>query len=178
MAVEAIGVFLVIRDGQTGDVEYRFHNAPQKGSNGLPVYSYRTDVVEGTSRTYNYIPFIYQGGTRNRSGDNITAGIGLAPNEISMAFAADITETVDANNAERLPMIVRAVTVAMDPQTYTTTDKIITDETWVAAGMTYNADLLEIVLSSAIDAVNALAPSYCLSRYNVGRLPVSTSVQI
>lgn len=182
MAVEALGVFLVVTEVKPNGnetVRYRFHNAPKKGVNGTPVNNYRTTLIEGTNYQYNYIPFIYQGGTQNRSGDNITAGIGLAPNEISMAFAADVTETVsnNSNEPERYPMTVRAVTTSLNPDTFELTG-IITDETWLAAGMTYNAELLEIVLSSAIDAVNALAPTYTLSRYNVGRLPVSSNVRV
>ena len=43
--------------------------------------------------------------------------------------------------------------------------------------MTYTTEVIEVVLSSAIDAVNALAPSYSLNRTNIGRLPSTSSVR-
>jgi len=177
MSVEALAVFLVVRDGRNGQVYKRFHNALGRNTDGSIKTTYVTNKVEGDTRTYEYIPFIYQGGTVNRNGDNITAGLAMAPNEISMQHAVEMTETIDPTEAERIPMTVRAVLMAMNPTTYEPV-KVITDETWVAAAMSYSADTLEIVLSSAIDAVNSLAPNYSLNRVNVGQLPVTGRVRV
>ena len=57
-------------------------------------------------------------------------------------------------------------------------NRIISREIWVAAAMSYTVESLEVVLSSAIDAVNALAPNYSLDRQNVGSLPVSGNVRL
>ena len=65
----------------------------------------------------------------------------------------------------------------MNPTTYEPV-AIITDETWIAAAFSYTADTLEIVLSSAIDAVNALAPNYSLNRVNVGQIPVTGNLRV
>lgn len=177
MSVERIGVFLIIEDGRTGAIQYRFFNSMARGQDGQPVTRYATDVIEGSNKTYHYIPFIYAGGRSNRMGDNITASIQLAPNEVSMAYAADMVEMVDRNtDAERLPMVVRAVTVTLDAQDWKPV-RALTDELWIAAGMTYTTEVLEIVLTSALDAVNALVPSYSLNRSNVGRIPVTANIR-
>lgn len=180
MTVEALGVFLIGMDGRTGEVEMRLHNVLGRKSDGSIKTTYAVDLLrEGRNRRYDYVPFIYQGGTRNRNGDNITAGIGLAPNEISMTYAVQMTETVSPLDSERLPMTLRVITTSLDPRTFDVLNPVrnLTDEIWIAAGMSYNADTLEIVLSSAIDAVNALAPNYSLNRVNVGQLPVTGSLR-
>jgi len=179
MSVEALAVFLIISDSQTGEVYKRFHNALARNDDGSIKTKYTTSFVEGTMQGYSYIPFVYQGGTLNRNGDNITAGLAMAPNEISMQHAAQMTQTVSADGRERYPMTVRAILMRMEPDRFKPIQGgVVTDEVWVAAAMTYTADALEITLSSAIDAVNALAPSYSLNRMNVGQLPVTGSLRV
>ena len=181
MTVEALGVFITARDGRTGNAELRLHNVLGRQSDGSIKTTIRADVTgNGNRLLYNYVPFVYQGGTRNRNGDNITAGIGLAPNEISMAYALQMTETVDSLESERLPMTLQIITTSLDPNTFEVLQppKNLTDELWIAAGMSYNAETLEIVLSSALDAVNALAPNYSLNRMNVGQLPVTGRISV
>ena len=174
MALESLCVFLVIRqsndNGSVGDVQYRFQN-------GSVNESIRTNKVERGMHNYGYLPFIYQGGVLNRTGDNITAGLALAPNEISMSIATDMTQTVNyQTNSEIIPMTVEAVVMLMTDGF--NPDRVISREYWVAAAMAYDIEQVEIVLSSAIDAVNALAPNYSLDRQNVGSLPVSGRVNL
>ena len=174
MALERLCVFLVVRqtneDGSTGGVQYRFQN-------GAIDQSISTSLIEGGGQSYGYLPFMYQGGVLNRTGDNITAGLGLAPNEISLSIAADMTQTVNySTGSEVIPMTVEAVVMLMSEDF--TPNRVISREIWVAAAMAYSVTELEIVLSSAIDAVNALAPNYTLDRQNVGQLPVSGRVSL
>jgi hypothetical protein len=181
MSVEALGVFLIAMDGRTGNVQLRLHNVVgQRLDDGTLRPTIATNVSGDGNHIYTYVPFIYQGGTRNRTGDNITAGIGMAPNEISMAYAVEMTETVSPEDSERLPMTVRVITTALDPRTAEPLSPVknLTDELWIAAGMSYTSETLEIVLSSAIDAVNALAPNYSLNRMNVGQLPVTGRLSV
>jgi hypothetical protein len=179
MSVEALGVFLIGKDGRTGKVEKRLHNILGRDANGGIKTNYTVNLVGDGQHIYSYVPFVYQGGTRNRTGDNITAALGMAPNEISMTHAVEMTETIDPTESERIPMTLRIVVTALDPRTFEPLSPVknLTDELWVAAGMTYNAESLEIVLSSAIDAVNALAPSYSLNRLNVGQIPVTGNLR-
>ena len=177
MSVERIGVFLLVRNGRTQAPEYRFFNSMVRDANGQPLTVCNTGLLETQVVPYYYIPFIYAGGQANRVGDNLSATLQLAPNEISMSFAADMVEMVDRNrDAERLPMTVEACVASLHPTTWEPVS-CITREVWVAAGMTYTTEAIEVVLSSAIDAVNALAPSYSLNRTNIGRLPSTSSVR-
>ena len=174
MALESLCVFLTIRkvnrDGSSGSAQYRFQNG-RVGENIV------TDKPDGENHRYTYLPFIYQGGVLNRTGDNITAGLGLAPNEISLAIATDITSTVDYQTSnEAKPMTVEATVMLMTDDFEP--NRIISREIWVAAAMSYTVETLEVVLSSAIDAVNALAPNYSLDRQNVGALPISGNVRL
>ena len=174
MAYESLCVFLTIRkvnrDGSSGSAQYRFQN-------GRVEESIVTSLPDGENHRYNYLPFIYQGGVLNRTGDNITAGLGLAPNEISLSIATDVTSTVDyQTNNEAKPMTVEATVMLMDDNYEPS--RIVSREIWVAAAMSYTVESLEIVLSSAIDAVNALAPNYSLDRQNVGSLPVTGNVRL
>ena len=174
MALESLCIFLTIREvsreGNPGAVQYLFQN-------GRIGESISTSIPGGTRKTYTYLPFIYQGGVLNKTGDNITAGLGLAPNEISMSIATDITSTVDYQTSnEAKPMTVEAAVVLMDDNFEP--NRLISREVWVAAALSYTTDQLEIVLSSAIDAVNALAPNYSLDRQNVGSLPVTGNVRL
>lgn len=180
MAVEALGVFITAMDGRTGKTELRLHNVLGRKGDGSIKTIIRADLTGDGNSQYTYVPFVYQGGTRNRTGDNITAALGLAPNEISMTYAVQMTETVSPSDSERLPMTLRIIVTALDPRTFDvlTPAKNLTDELWIAAGMSYNSETLEIVLSSAIDAVNALAPNYSLNRMNVGQVPVTGSLRI
>ena len=56
-------------------------------------------------------------------------------------------------------------------------DLKLTEDIWLAASMSYDPEVIEIVLSSAIDAVGANAPSRVLTRAMVGALPVTGSIQ-
>ena len=177
MSVERIGVFLLVRNGRTGAPEYRFFNSMVRGDDGQPLTVCETDLIEKKVVPYYYIPFIYAGGQANRVGDNLSATLQLAPNEVSMSFATDMVEMIDRNrDAERLPMSVEACVVSLHPDTWKPVS-VITREVWLAAGMTYTTESLDIILSSAIDAVNALTPSYSLNRTNIGRLPSTSSVR-
>tara|TARA_R100001443_G_scaffold72497_1_gene80608 strand:+ start:18 stop:509 length:492 start_codon:yes stop_codon:yes gene_type:complete len=122
---------------------------------------------------YEYLSFIYQGAARNRSGDNMEAALILANNEISMGYAkkavdsryhikidtflmtTDFNKKLDADNEARL----------------------LTSETWLAASLTYDPSTIEILLSSAIDAVGANAPNRVLTTLQVGALPITGTIQ-
>jgi hypothetical protein len=176
MALEQLSVFLVIRrtnqNGTTGGVYHRYQN-------GRVGDSLRTNLLSenGATETFDYLPFIYQGGTINRTGDNITAGLGLAVNKISLTIATEMTQTVEyQDNSEVRPMTVEAAVVLLDDNFKPS--RVISREYWIAAAMSYTVEELEIVLSSAIDAVNALAPNYSLDRQNVGSLPISGNVRM
>lgn len=115
---------------------------------------------------YDYLSFIYQGATKNRTGDNLEAQIVLSVNEISTGISREAV-----NNHWH----VRVYSATMTPTG--NVSKVLTIEDWIAASMSYDNQTLEIILSSGIDAVGANAPTRVLTRSLVGHLPVTASIQ-
>ena len=121
---------------------------------------------DDSSLKYNYLSFIYQGAARNRSGDNMTSSLLLANSEISMRFAVEaVTEKYHVKVETYL------MTEAFEQKTK------LTEEQWLVSSMSYDPQTIEVILSSAIDAVGANAPDRVLTREIVGHLPVTGSLQ-
>jgi len=135
----------------------RYTNACTPGS----TLSYRNS-------TYTYLSFIYQGAAKNRTGDNLQAGLILSTNEISTGLSREAVI-----NRYHL----RVWTVVMNPTNKSQVQKLLTEEDWVVASMVYDVEAVEVVLSSSIDAVGANAPTRVLTRDLVGALPVTASIQ-
>lgn len=118
-------------------------------------------TIELNNDKYKYLAFIYQGATKNRTGDNLEAALILSANEISIGIAIQ---------ALKEKWNVRVDSCSMDPEKFTVA-KILTTEYWIVASVRYDANVVEILLSSSVDAVGALAPSRVLTRDMVGALP-------
>ena len=116
--------------------------------------------------TFGYLSFIYQGATKNRTGDNLEAQIVLSVNEISTGIS---------RNAVNNRWHVRVYSATMTASG--TVAKVLTVENWIAASMTYDNQTLEIMLSSGIDAVGANAPTRVMTRKLVGNLPITANIQ-
>ena len=132
---------------------------------------YTNGCNPGSSLQYNgfnfdYLSFIYQGAAKNRTGDNLQAGLVLSTNPISTGLAQQAI-------SNRWHVTVWSVVIAEDG----TVNRTLTQEDWVAASMTYDAEAVEVILSSGIDAVGAAAPYKVLTREMVGSLPVTASIQ-
>ena len=54
--------------------------------------------------------------------------------------------------------------------------KVISQETWLVTGMSYDAEMIEVMLSSAVDAVGAGIPNFVLTRELVGALPITGQI--
>tara|TARA_Y100001938_G_scaffold140740_1_gene209381 strand:+ start:1948 stop:2412 length:465 start_codon:yes stop_codon:yes gene_type:complete len=115
---------------------------------------------------FQYLSFIYQGATRNRSGDNMTSSLIFANSQLSMNYAHEIV-----HNKYSIKVETWLMTKAFER------NKELTEERWVASSMSYDPETIEINLSSAIDAVGANAPSKVLTRDIVGALPVTGAIQ-
>ena len=129
-------------------------------NNGVPGQSVRYN-----GQNYDYLSFVYQGAAKNRTGDNLEAQLVLSVNPISTDLARDAVK----NN-----YMVRVYSMVMNDNN--TVQKLLTEENWLAASMTYDNETLEIVLSSAIDAVGANAPTRVLTKDLVGSLPVTGNI--
>ena len=134
-------------------------NIPDKFQNGR-----HSPAISG----FQYLSFIYQGAARNRSGDNMTSSLLLANNELSMNYAQQLV----LNKYH-----VKVETWLMDDNFDRIPNKRLTEEQWLASSQSYDPEAIEVILSSAIDAVGANAPDRVLTRDIVGSLPVTGSLQ-
>ena len=120
----------------------------------------------GSVSGHQYLSFIYQGAAKNRTGDNIESSLILSANLLSMN---------EARRAVAQKASVKVETYVMN-STFTSRGTRLTEENWIAASMSYDTETIEILLSSAIDAVGANAPNRVLTRDLVGDLPVSGTI--
>ena len=146
------------------EVVNRFHNG-----------AVDTDV-SFQGNIYKFLSFMYQGATRTRTGDNIEAGLILSTNKLSMDYAYDLV-VLDYNAQQH--HIKRRVTVytCLMNSDFDAVNKVLNTEYWIGASMNYDAETVEVTLSSAIDAVYAGLPNQYLTEERVGRLPTTARVR-
>ena len=119
-------------------------------------------------KNYHYLPFIYQGTTISRSGDNIESNLIMANHPLSMAKAQEAV-------LNRYFVEVNVCIAANDDIDNIT--NVLTTDTWLAASLSYDPEVVEILLSSAVDAVGVNVPNIVLTTQAVGKLPVSSDIQ-
>ena len=119
-------------------------------------------------KNYHYLPFIYQGTTINRSGDNIESNLVMGNHPLSMAKAQ---EAVLNNYFVEINVCI----VANDD--IDNIKRVLTTDTWLAASLSYDPEVVEVLLSSAVDAVGVNVPNIVLTSEAVGKLPVSSDIQ-
>ena len=54
---------------------------------------------------------------------------------------------------------------------------VLTTDTWLAASLSYDPEVVEVLLSSAIDSVGVNVPNFVLTTEAVGKLPVTSDIQ-
>jgi len=170
MTVIALTNFLTITTA-SGGRRYEFQNG-----------RYDNTITDSSKlpndRSYKYLSFLYQGAAKNRSGDNLEASLVLAntgsrevpttaANKLSMNYAKEAVEN---------KWHIEVTTCLMDAN-FQTIQTVLTNEKWLAATMSYDAETIEVILSSAIDAVGANAVTRVLTSEQVGYLPVTGSLQ-
>ena len=121
---------------------------------------------------YKYLSFIYQGAAMNRSGDNLEASIILANNPLSMSYVKEFVEKKYYIQVETFLM-----TTDFDKDVAAKNGGRLTGEYWLAAGMRYDPESIELLLSSAIDAVGANAPQQTLTKKRCAHLPLTGQLQ-
>ena len=121
---------------------------------------------------YKYLSFIYQGAAMNRSGDNLEASIILANNPLSMSYVKEFVEKKYYIQVETFLM-----TTDFDKDVAAKNGGRLTGEYWLATGMRYDPESIELLLSSAIDAVGANAPQQTLTRKRCAHLPLTGQLQ-
>jgi len=164
MTVVALAAFITItkKDHVIGDSNNN-NTVVDKFQNGK--YG---EIVDG----HKYLSFIYQGAAMNRSGDNLEASIVLANNKLSMAYVKDFVDK---------KYYIEVQTFFMkddfDKDTAARSGGLITHEYWLAAGLRYDTQSIEMTLTSPIDAVTANTPQKTLSKEQCSHLPVTGTIQ-
>ena len=115
---------------------------------------------------YQLLPFNYQGAQKTKSGDNISSQLTLPANPLTLNWVQYAVNTGWQVNVKTYQL-----TDAYDPYL------LLGDETWIATGLTYNTQAVEMELSSAIDAIGAQAPNLRISREAVGALPTTGAIR-
>lgn len=135
---------------------------PSRASNQNP------NVIVFNGRRFNYLPFVYQGTTISRSGDNIESNLILANHPLSMAKAQEAV----ANK-----YFVEINVCVMSNTNIDSLTRVLTTDIWLASSLSYDTNVVEILLSSAIDAVGVNVPNYVLTTAAVGKLPLTSDIQ-
>jgi hypothetical protein len=153
LTVVALTVFLRITDAN-GVLQGLYQN----GKVGQAIR------LEG--RDFLFLPFLYAGATKNRTGDNLEASLVLASNKLAMNITTQAVES---------KWNVEVVSCSMHPETWEV-GRVLSREYWVAASQSYDPVQVEVLLSSGIDAVGASAPTRALTSRIVGSLPSSGAI--
>ena len=119
-------------------------------------------------KDFHYLPFVYQGTTINRSGDNIESNLIMANHPLSMAKAQEAV----ANK-----YFVEVNVCIMSNTNINSLQRVLTTDTWLAGSLSYDSEVVEVLLSSAIDAVDVNVPNFVLTTEVVGKLPVTSDIQ-
>ena len=150
--------------GKTNDPQINIENKVVENS-----IRFDSGTVSGRGfQTYYYLPFIYQGTTINRSGDNIESNLIMGNHPLSMAKAQQAV-------LNRYFVEVNVCIVANND--IDNVKRVLTTDTWLAVSLSYDPDVVEVLLSSAVDAVGVNVPNIVLTTQAVGKLPVSSDIQ-
>ena len=171
MSLTAITTFIKIID-KNGTVQERYQNGKQNPNN--PNESKISFQFPGdpASSNYLFLNFIYQGAAKNKSGDNLEAALILANNQVSMSHAQEAI----ANKYSVEVFVSKVNPETMIPeQIYG--NNFLTRDNWLVTSLSYDAETIEILLSSSIDAVGTTAPNRRLTAGIVGALPITADIQ-
>ena len=168
MSITTLVTFIEVFEIDSNNIKstiHRLQNAkrePSEESNSLK------NTINFNGQDFHYLPFVYQGTTINRSGDNIESNLIMGNHPLSMAKAQEAVANkyfVEVN-----------VCIAANDNINNITSTLTTD-TWLAASLSYDPEVVEVLLSSAVDAVGVNVPNLVLTTQAAGTLPVSSDIQ-
>ena len=163
--------FIEITD-KDGNIQDRYQNGKRDNLNALDdgsgSYVKQTEnIIQLNGEDHYYLPFLYQGAAKNRSGDNLEAALVLANNPLAMNRAIQ---------AVKFKWTIEVTVCKVHPTTLAVQRKLTT-ETWLAASMSYDPTTIEVLLSSGIDAVGSNAPGRVLTSQLCGHLPTTGQIR-
>ena len=162
MTVVALTAFVTVTD-KDGNTPPSF-NAPDGTT--LNLNKFQNGKYDANVNGHTYLSFIYQGAAMNRTGDNLEASLVLANSPLSMGFVNQFVEEGYYVEVEVWLM-----------NTDFSRNSMLTKEYWLASGMRYDPESIELLLSSAIDAVGAQVPQKSLSTEQCKQLPLTGTIQ-
>ena len=171
MSITTIVSFIRVTDS-SGTVQDRYQNGKRDNMNALDNGSGEyvqnaSNIIQLDGEDYYYLPFLYQGAAKNRSGDNLEAALVLANNPLAMNRAIQ---------AVKSKWTIEVTVCKVDPTTLAVQRKLTT-ETWLAASISYDPTTIEVLLSSGIDAVGSNAPGRVLTSQLCGHLPTTGQIR-
>jgi hypothetical protein len=116
---------------------------------------------------WNLLPFIYQGATKTKNGDNISSQITLPTNQLTLAWSRDAVN----NNW------VAEVRTYQLTDTYAPITPPRGQEIWLCTGLNYNTQSTHIELSSPLDAIESRVPNLRFTARQVGALPSTGAIR-
>tara|TARA_B100000963_G_scaffold331531_1_gene322366 strand:+ start:127 stop:621 length:495 start_codon:yes stop_codon:yes gene_type:complete len=162
MSITYLTTFLELKDSEGIQL---FQNSVRGPLNTLP----EENTITKEGKTYKFLPFIYQGAAKTKSGDNLEAQIILANNSVAMNH---VKRAFD----KKANIVVQVCKMNKDFE-FKSSDQILTTEHWILASFAYDATTIEVLLSSSIDAVGTTAPNRVFSENIVGFLPRTGNIQ-
>jgi len=163
MSITYLTTFLHLTKPSDSNFNRFFQNSVRGDQNTLTAGS---NSILHNGNLHTFLPFIYQGAAKTKSGDNLEAQLVLANNSISMNHIRD-SIAVRHNAKIEVCKMNSDFTVA----------EILTVENWLVASFAYDATTIEVLLSSAIDAVGTSAPNRVFTTDIVGFLPRTGNIQ-
>ena len=168
MSITTLVTFIEVFEIDSNNIKstiHRLQNAKRKPSEESDSSK---NTINFNGQDFHYLPFVYQGTTINRSGDNIESNLIMGNHPLSMAKAQEAVANkyfVEVN-----------VCIAANDNINNITSSLTTD-TWLAASLSYDPEVVEVLLSSAVDAVGVNVPNIVLTSEAVGKLPVTSDIQ-
>ena len=172
MSLTTLVTFVEVFDVDVSKKRRTIHllqNAKREPSEGVKSPK---NTILFNGKNYHYLPFIYQGTTVSRSGDNIESNLIMANHPLSMAKAQEAVMNSYFVEVNVCIMKNDNIDILANGN-----DSILTTDTWLAASLSYDPEVVEVLLSSAIDAVGVNLPSLVLTNDAVGKLPVTSDIQ-
>ena len=174
MSITYLTTFLELKRPNDPNATERFQNSLKGDMNNPAAASNKiqksTIVNEETQETqlkeFKFLPFVYQGAAKSKSGDNLEAQIVLANNSVAMNHVNDALKN-------KCNVTVSVCKMKED----FTVDHVLTTEHWLLASFAYDATTIEVLLSSSIDAVGTTAPNRVFTTAIVGFLPRTANIQ-
>ena len=123
-------------------------------------------AVSFNGQNWNLLPFVYRGAQKTKGGDNISSQLLLPANPLTLSWVQDAVNSSWMAEVETYQLT----------DTYTPGSRL-GHEFWIATGLGYTTQAVELELSNALDAVGAQAPNARITHEMVGALPSTGAIR-